>query len=327
MLVASADRAASANEIKEALEGGDPAAKAAAMKNVISQLLNGELLPQIFITIVRYVLPSEDHTVQKLLLLYMEIIEKTGADGKILPEMILICQNLRNNLQHPNEYIRGVTLRFLCRIKEAEIIEPLIPSIMANLEHRHSFVRRNAVLAIDAIYRLPNGEHMLSEAPETVEKFLSGESDLSARRNAFLMLYNNAQERALAYLLANVEQVTSWGDILQTVALDLIRKARPGGEQQARRAPRSGGARRGAAAARRGARKRPRVPRSALTRPHAPARRCAAPTRRKRASTSRSSFRCCPRTTLPWCTSARPASLRCRARPQPSAPPPTATRS
>ena len=251
MLVASADRAASANEIKEALEGGDPAAKAAAMKNVISQLLNGELLPQIFITIVRYVLPSEDHTVQKLLLLYMEIIEKTGADGKILPEMILICQNLRNNLQHPNEYIRGVTLRFLCRIKEAEIIEPLIPSIMANLEHRHSFVRRNAVLAIDAIYRLPNGEHMLSEAPETVEKFLSGESDLSARRNAFLMLYNNAQERALAYLLANVEQVTSWGDILQTVALDLIRKARPGGERQARRAARSGGAPRGAAAARR----------------------------------------------------------------------------
>jgi hypothetical protein len=49
---------------------------------------------------------------------------------------ILICQNLRNNLQHPNEYIRGVTLRFLCRIHEEEIIEPLVPSILANLEHR-----------------------------------------------------------------------------------------------------------------------------------------------------------------------------------------------
>jgi coatomer subunit beta len=43
--------------------------------------------------------------------------------------MILICQNLRNNLQHPNEYIRGVTLRFLCRLNESEIVEPLIPSI------------------------------------------------------------------------------------------------------------------------------------------------------------------------------------------------------
>ena len=42
--------------------------------------------------------------------------------------MILICQNLRNNLQHPNEYIRGVTLRFLCRIHEEELLEPLVPS-------------------------------------------------------------------------------------------------------------------------------------------------------------------------------------------------------
>ena len=41
---------------------------------------------------------------------------------------ILICQNLRNNLQHPNEYIRGVTLRFLCRIHEEELLEPLVPS-------------------------------------------------------------------------------------------------------------------------------------------------------------------------------------------------------
>lgn len=45
-----------------------------------------------------------------------------------LPLQILICQNLRNNLQHPNEYIRGVTLRFLCRIHEEELLEPLVPS-------------------------------------------------------------------------------------------------------------------------------------------------------------------------------------------------------
>ena len=55
---------------------------------------------------------------------------------------ILICQNLRNNLQHPNEFLRGVTLRFLCRIREEEILEPLIPSILACLDHRHSYVRR-----------------------------------------------------------------------------------------------------------------------------------------------------------------------------------------
>jgi hypothetical protein len=40
------------------------------------------------------------------------------------------------------------------------------------------------------------------------------------------MLYNNDQDRAVSFLLQNVEQVANWGDILQNVVLDLIRKVR-----------------------------------------------------------------------------------------------------
>lgn len=213
-----------ANEIKEALEGNDDDAKVEAMKKAIMLLLNGETLPQLFITIVRYVLPSEDHTVQKLLLLYLEIIEKTDARGKVLPEMILICQNLRNNLQHPNEYIRGVTLRFLCRLNETEIIEPLIPSILQNLENRHPFVRRNAILAVMSIYKLPHGDQLLVDAPEMIEKILTTEQDQSARRNAFLMLFSCAQDHAVNYLLTHVDKISEWGELFQMVVLDLIRK-------------------------------------------------------------------------------------------------------
>ncbi|CBI20754.3 unnamed protein product, partial [Vitis vinifera] len=186
-----------ANEIKEALEGNDDYAKIEAMKKAIMLLLNGETLPQLFITIVRYVLPSEDHTVQKLLLLYLEIIEKTDAKGKVMPEMILICQNLRNNLQHPNEYIRG---------------------------HRHPFIRRNAILAVMSIYKLPQGEQLLVDAPEMIEKVLSTEQDPSAKRNAFLMLFTCAQDRAINYLLTHVDRVPEWGELLQMVVLELIRK-------------------------------------------------------------------------------------------------------
>ncbi|KAJ6732146.1 COATOMER SUBUNIT BETA [Salix purpurea] len=213
-----------ATEIKEALEGSDVSAKIDAMKKAISLLLNGETLPQLFITIVRYVLPSEDHTVQKLLLLYLEIIDKKDQKGRVLPEMILICQNLRNNLQHPNEYIRGVTLRFLCRLNETEIIEPLIPSVLQNLEHRHPFIRRNAILAMMAIYKLPHGDQLLVDAPEMIEKVLSTEQDQSAKRNAFLMLFNCDQDRAINYLLTNVDKVSEWGELLQMVVLELIRK-------------------------------------------------------------------------------------------------------
>ena len=245
------DKPASASEIKESLEGNDPVAKVQAMQRAIMMLLNGEQIPALFITIIRYVLPSEDHTIQKLLLLYLvspificgvamkerpqpgcaleassepmqhvhagdhredgrqwEAATRDGkpfhhfpvllsatqqtvlsvyivaiwkvqippcctcmrADLPAPPLQILICQNLRNNLQHPNEYIRGVTLRFLCRIREEEILEPLIPSILACLEHRHSYVRRNAVLAINALYKLPKGELLLVDAPELIEK-------------------------------------------------------------------------------------------------------------------------------------------------------------
>ncbi|KAE9616343.1 putative adaptor protein complex AP-4, epsilon subunit [Lupinus albus] len=213
-----------ANEIKESLEGNDVTLKIEALKKAIMLLINGETIPQLFITIIRYVLPSEDHTIQKLLLLYLEIIDKTDSRGKVLPEMILICQNLRNNLQHPNEYIRGVTLRFLCRLNESEIVEPLIPSILSNLEHRNSFVRRNAVLAIMSVYKLPQGEQLLDSAPEIVEKFLSTEQDSSAKRNAFLMLFSCSQDRAVSYLFSNIDRIIDWGEQLQMVVLELIRK-------------------------------------------------------------------------------------------------------
>jgi coatomer subunit beta len=70
-LVASDKAQASQNEIRMALESSDDQAKVLAMQKAIAALLNGEQLPQLFITIVRYVLPSENHLVQKLLLLYL----------------------------------------------------------------------------------------------------------------------------------------------------------------------------------------------------------------------------------------------------------------
>ena len=53
-------------------------------------------------------------------------------------------------------------------------MEPLIPSILSCLEHRNSFVRKSAVLAINALYKLPKGEHLLQDAPELIEKVGQG---------------------------------------------------------------------------------------------------------------------------------------------------------
>ena len=57
--------------LQEGLEGPDPVAKVQALQRAIMMLLNGEQLPGMFITILQHVLPSQDHTIQKLLLLYL----------------------------------------------------------------------------------------------------------------------------------------------------------------------------------------------------------------------------------------------------------------
>ncbi|XP_044978546.1 coatomer subunit beta-1-like [Hordeum vulgare subsp. vulgare] len=213
-----------AEEIKADLEGSDVGAKVDALKRAITLLLNGDTIPHLLVTVVRYVLPSKEHIIQRLLLLYLEVVDKRDeAFGKVSPEMTLISHKLRNNLQHPNEYIRGVTLRVLCRLREPELLEPLLPAVIANLKHPHPFVRRHVFSAISAIYRLRDGQ-LLPHVPCIVERALAIEQDPTARRNAFLVLCDCSKVQATLYLLINAAGFTEWPDPLQMAALDFFRE-------------------------------------------------------------------------------------------------------
>ena len=208
--------------LKQDLEKGDTKTKIEALKKTIQMILNGEKMPSLLMTIIRFVMPVRDHTIKKMLLIFWEIVPKYNPEGKMLHEFILVCDAYRKDLQHPNEFIRGSTLRFLCKLKEAELLEPLMPAIRQCLEHRHSYVRRNAVLAIYTIYR--NFDFLIPDGPELIAKFLEGEQDMSCKRNAFMMLIHADQDRALNYLSSCIDQVTSFGDILQLVIVELIYK-------------------------------------------------------------------------------------------------------
>ena len=73
--------------------------------------------------------------IKKLLLIFWEICAKTLPDGKLMQEMILVCDAYRKDLQSPNEFVRGSTLRFLCKLKEPELLEPLMPTIRYLIRH------------------------------------------------------------------------------------------------------------------------------------------------------------------------------------------------
>jgi hypothetical protein len=54
-------------------------------------------------------------------------------------------------------------------------------------------VRRNAVLAILALVKLPKGDLLVPDADEAIERFLAAEQDVSAKRNALVLLTHHAQ--------------------------------------------------------------------------------------------------------------------------------------
>jgi coatomer subunit beta len=129
---------------------------------------------------------------------------------------------IRNDLQHPNEYIRGNTLRFLCKLHEPELIEPLLSSARSCLEHRHAYVRKNAVYAIASIFQ--HSESLIPDAPDLIQSFLSSETDHTCKRNAFAALLTISHQKALEYLSGAFDGIPNSDELLQLVELEFIRK-------------------------------------------------------------------------------------------------------
>ena len=78
------------DEIREELEHKEVDKKVSGLKTLISLTLNGEVMPKLLMTVIRFCVPCDNHQIKKLLLIYWEVIDKTGPDGKLLPEMILV---------------------------------------------------------------------------------------------------------------------------------------------------------------------------------------------------------------------------------------------
>ena len=113
-------------------------------------------------------------------------------------------------------------MRFLQKIaKDVEVLEPLIPICRSCLEHRHSYVRKNAVFAIYSIYR--EFENLIPDAPELIQTFLVAESDATCKRNAFVFLANCAMPKAVEYILQVFDQIPSMDELLQMSIIEVIR--------------------------------------------------------------------------------------------------------
>eukprot|EP00882_Tetradesmus_deserticola_P010602 GHRQ01011200.1.p4 GENE.GHRQ01011200.1~~GHRQ01011200.1.p4 ORF type:complete len:135 (-),score=51.58 GHRQ01011200.1:25-429(-) len=112
----------------------------------------------------------------------------------------LPCRSLEAALSNP---VQGSTRRF-SRVQQLQCSagssSNQCSAVLLGLPApcRHSYVRRNAVLAISALCKLPKGELLVPDADELIERFLGQEQDVSAKRNALMLLTQHSQVRPTA---------------------------------------------------------------------------------------------------------------------------------
>lgn len=210
------------NEFKNLLEKGKDDVKVDTMKKILITILNGDPLPDLLMHIIRFVMPSRNKELKKLLYHYWEVCPKMDESGKMRHEMILVCNAIQRDLQHPNEYIRGNTLRYLTKLKEPELLETLVPNVRQCLEHRHAYVRKNAVFALWSIHKV--SDHLAPDADELIYRFLYEENDSVCKRNAFVCLGDLNREAALQYIQDNISVIETLDPLIQLAFIEFIKK-------------------------------------------------------------------------------------------------------
>eukprot|EP01156_Anaeramoeba_ignava_P022287 Anaeramoba_ignava/c20462_g2_i2.p1 GENE.c20462_g2_i2~~c20462_g2_i2.p1 ORF type:complete len:861 (-),score=324.62 c20462_g2_i2:414-2996(-) len=102
------------------------------------------------------------------------------------------------------------------------MLEPLVESVLENLTHPVPYTRKNAVLAVSSIYKVEN--NFIPDAPLLLLKFLKNETDPSCQRNAFIMLYEIAPEKAFHYLFSVLDRIETFDESIQLIAIEIINK-------------------------------------------------------------------------------------------------------
>lgn len=80
----------SQQDLKNQLEKGTDESKQETMRRILTVMLNGDPMPGLLMHIIRFVMPSKNKALKKLLYLYYEICPKLDSNGKLKQEMILV---------------------------------------------------------------------------------------------------------------------------------------------------------------------------------------------------------------------------------------------
>lgn len=227
IVYAAEETRADAAEIRRAVEGANEATRLHGLRAALAWLSAhpgpSTAATSLLVAVVRAVLPNQrNKRTKKIALLAVEAVPKRDAEGRVLPEVILLCNALRGDLTHASEHVRAHALRFVADIAEAEVLEPLVPSIRTCLTDAHAFVRRAASGALAAVYATGH-EALVPDAPEVLSALLATDGDAGVRAACLRGLLDmSALDVASEALDAALPRLTT--EAGQLAAVDYVRR-------------------------------------------------------------------------------------------------------
>lgn len=116
-----------------------------ALKHLISQQSSGHHPPDIIHSVIQLVMSKEDNKLKRLLYYFFETMNREDKS-------FIICLNqIKKDLAGPNEFIRGIVLKFISTIENIDYVLPLLRDIKENLNDKCAYTRMNAILCLGEI--------------------------------------------------------------------------------------------------------------------------------------------------------------------------------
>nr|PVC51903.1 coatamer subunit beta [Theileria orientalis] len=191
----------SLNSIRKNLEDNKLSRKVKAMEDLLLFHLRGDDVSGFLMDIIRFIVPNNNHRIKRLVYLFFHTFNMNKPDGTPRDELILVCNALRNDLCSPNEFIRGAVLRLISRLNVFGLIQPLIPSIIDNIEHREPYVYRNALLCLTNISD-HFGSDLITSSFKSVENFITSSDDVFGTVRAYKLLESCNLDLCIQFIIA-----------------------------------------------------------------------------------------------------------------------------
>ena len=201
--------------------------KEEALKTVLGSMVNDDNYPEdLMINVIHHLTIVDDIKIKKLLFLFWEVIDKHKPDGTMKDEIILLCNGIRKDLDSPNEYIRGRTLRLLTKLPYKEILENVKAAVFDNIKHIHSYVRSNAIMCVLSFIDNFGVDIVPDSLPDDLKEIILKDNDTATRRNAYVLYSRISPMESLSLTQEIMEnnEITELGDLFALCIVENLRK-------------------------------------------------------------------------------------------------------